>query len=58
MGFLNIIPCFYFSLEAVLQGMPKINPTKKKEIQTTLKHIPACELTEEKMLSNRYKSQR
>ena len=30
MGFLNIIPCFYFSLEAVLQGMPKINPTKKE----------------------------
>ena len=38
---LNIMPCYYFSLEAVLQGLAKNNPTKKEldaEIQLTLKH--------------------
>ena len=41
LSFLNIIPCYYFSLDAVLQGVAKINPTKKEldaEIQSTLKH--------------------
>ena len=44
MSFLNIMLC-YFSLEAVLQGMAKNNPTKKEldaEIQATLKHMPVC----------------
>ena len=45
MSFLNIMLCYYFSLEAVLQGVAKNNPTKKEldaEIQATLKHMPAC----------------
>ena len=45
MSFLNGIPCYYFSLEAVLQGVAKNNPTKKEldaEIQVTLKHMPEC----------------
>ena len=29
-SFLNIMLCFHFSLEAVLQGMAKNNPTKKQ----------------------------
>ena len=44
-SFFNIMPCYYFSLEAVLQGVAKNNPTKKEldaEIQVTLKHMPAC----------------
>ena len=44
MGFLNIMLCYYFSLEAVLKGMAKNNPTEKQtdaEIQATLKHAPA-----------------
>ena len=44
MRFLNIMLCYYFSLEAVLQGMAKINPTKKQidaEMQATLKDGPA-----------------
>ena len=43
MSFLNIMLCYYFSLEAVWQGVAK-NPTKKEldpEIQATLKHMPA-----------------
>ena len=43
--FLNIMSCYYFSLEAVLQGVAKSNPTKKEldvEIQATLKHMLAC----------------
>ena len=43
---------YYFSLEAVLQGMAKNNPTKKQinaEIQARLKHAPVWKLTEEKM---------
>ena len=45
MRILNILPCYYFSLEAVLQGLAKSNPTKKEldaEIQAKLKHFPAC----------------
>ena len=45
MSFLNIMPCYYFSLEAVLQGVAKNNPTKKEldvEIRATPKHMPAC----------------
>ena len=52
--FLNIMLCYYFYLEAVLQGMAKNNPTEKEinaEIQATLKHAPAWKLTEEKMHS-------
>ena len=30
MCFLNIIVCYYFSLEMVLQGMAKNNPTKNR----------------------------
>ena len=44
MSFLIIMLCYYFSLEAVLQGMAKNNPTEKQidaEIQVTLKHGPA-----------------
>ena len=44
-SFLNIMPCYYFSLEAVLQGVATNNPTKNEldaEIQVTLKHVPAC----------------
>ena len=40
---LNIILCYYFSLEAVLKGMAKNNLTDKQidaEIQATLKHAP------------------
>ena len=38
MSFLNIMLCYYFSLEAVLQGVAKNNPTDKQidgEIQAT-----------------------
>ena len=44
MSFLIIMLCYYFSLEAVLQGVAKNNPTKKEldaEILATLKHMPA-----------------
>ena len=37
------MPCYYFSLEAVLQGMIKNNPTGKQtnaEMRATLKHGP------------------
>ena len=36
--------CYYFSLEAVLQGVAKNNPTEKQidaEIQATLQHASA-----------------
>ena len=42
MSFLNIMLCYYFSLEALLQGLAENNPTEKQidaEIQATLKHI-------------------
>ena len=42
----------YFSLEEVLQGLSRNNPTKKQidaEIQVTLKNAPAQKRTEEKM---------
>ena len=44
MSFFEIMLCYYFSLEAVLQDVAKNNPTKKEldaEIQATLKHMPA-----------------
>ena len=47
MSFLNIMLCSYFSLEAVLQGMVKNNPTEKQidaEMQAKLKHGPALKL--------------
>ena len=53
-SFLNIMLCYYFSLEAVLQGLAKNNLTKKQidaEIQATLKHVPAWKLREGKMQS-------
>ena len=43
MSFMNIMFCYYFSLEAVLQGVTKNNPIEKQidaEIQATLKHAP------------------
>ena len=52
MSFLNIMLCYHSSLEAVLQGIAKNNPTKKEidaEIRVTLKHRPALKFTEEKM---------
>ena len=44
MGFLKIMLCYYFSLEAILQGVAKNNPTVKQideEIQATMEHVPA-----------------
>ena len=44
MSFLNIMLCYYFALEAVLQDMIKNNPAEKQidpEMQATLKHGPA-----------------
>ena len=44
MSFLNIKLCYYFYLEAFLQGMAKNNPTERQtdaEMQATLKHGPA-----------------
>ena len=43
MSFLNNMLCYYFTLEAVLQGVGENNPTEKQidaEIQATLKHAP------------------
>ena len=54
MSFLNIMLCYYFSLEVVLRGMAKYNPTPIKinaEIQAICKHAPVWKLTEEKMQS-------
>ena len=54
MSFLNIMLCYYFSLEAIFPGVAKDNPTEKQidaEIQATLKHAPARKLTEGKMQS-------
>ena len=56
-AFLNIILCYYFSLEAVLQGMVKNNLTEKQinaKIQATSEHGPAWKLTEERKVY-RYK---
>ena len=56
MSFLNIMLWYYFSLEAVLQGMAKNNPTEKQidaEIQATFKHGSAG-----KLKLYRYKLQR
>ena len=44
MSFLNIMLCYHFSLEALLQGMAKNNPTEKQieaKIKLTLKIAPA-----------------
>ena len=44
MSFLDIMLCYYFSLEAVLQRVAKNNPTEKHVdagIQVTLKHATA-----------------
>ena len=45
MSFLNIMLSYYFSLEAVLQGVAQNDPTRKDldaEVQATLKHMTAC----------------
>ena len=45
MSFLNIMLCYYFCLEAVLQGVISINVRKIEldaEMQATLSHMPAC----------------
>ena len=45
MSFFEVMLCYYFCLEAVLQDLAKNNPTKKEldaEIQVTLNHMPAC----------------
>ena len=45
MSFFEIMLCYYFALEAVLQDVAKNSPTKKEldaEIQAILKHMPAC----------------
>ena len=47
MSFLNIMLCYYCSLEAVLQGMVKNNPTEKQidaKMQAALKHGPTWKL--------------
>ena len=44
MGFLKIMLCYYFSLEVILQGVAKNNPTVKQideKIQATMEHVPA-----------------
>ena len=56
MNFLNIMLCYYLSLEDVLQGIAKNNTTKKQidaEMQATLKQGPAW-----KLKVYRYKLQR
>ena len=56
MSFLNIMLCYYFSLEAALQGMAKNNPTKKQidvEMEAILMQGPAW-----KLKVYRYKLQR
>ena len=43
MSYFEIMLCYYFPLEAILQDVAKNNPTKKElnaEIQATLKHMP------------------
>ena len=52
--FLNIMLCYYFSLEGVLQDMVKSNPTERQieaETQVILKHAPTWKLTDEKTKS-------
>ena len=49
---MNIILCYYFSLEAVLQGVARNNPTEKHigaETLATLKHAPVQKLIEVKI---------
>ena len=44
MSFLNVMICYYFSSEVVLQGVAKTNPIGNQinaEIQATLKYAPA-----------------
>ena len=44
MSFLNIMLCYYFSLEALLQSIAKNKSAKKRleaEIQAALKHTVA-----------------
>ena len=48
----NIMLCYYFSLEAVLQGAARNNPTEKHidaETQATLKHAPVQKLIKGKI---------
>ena len=42
MSFFNIMLCYYFSLEAVLQDVIEKEQELDAEIQATLKHMPAC----------------
>ena len=45
MSFFEIMLCYYFSLEAILQDLAKNKPARKEldaEILATLKHMPAC----------------
>ena len=49
---MNIMLCYYFSLEAVLQEVARNNPTEKHivaETQATLKHAPVQKLIEGKI---------
>ena len=49
---MNIMLCYYFSLEAVLQEVARNNPTEKHivaETQATLKHTPVQKLIEGKI---------
>ena len=41
MSFLNML-CYHFSLEAVLQGMAKNNPTEKQIEATIIKRLKSC----------------
>ena len=46
MNFLNIMLCYYISLEAVVQGVAKNDTTENQidvEIQAKLKHAPQRE---------------
>ena len=54
MSFLNIMLCYYYSLEPAWQSMIKNNPTEKQidaKSQATLKHAPEWKLTEGKIKS-------
>ena len=42
MSFFNIMVCYYFSLEVVLQDVIEKEQELDAEIQATLKHMPAC----------------
>ena len=42
MSFLNIMLCYYFFLETVMQDVKGEKKESDAEIQATLKHMPEC----------------